>query len=196
MKRVEFIKGLFTAIAVFSFLSFKTKTEDCNTDSDVEGPFFRPGSPDRLDLASGYKKEGKKLLVNGTVFGNDCKTPLNNALIEIWHASPEGNYDLTSDKFLFRGKIYTDDMGRYSFHTLIPKGYKDGGLDRPKHIHYKVISKSHKTLITQLYFQGDEKLKNDPFVLRNKGYKRTKHLKPISSNEFKVRFDIYLQPLI
>jgi len=197
MNRQVFIKKLLMSVLSFSFLSFSAKKRDtCYTDSDVEGPFFRSGSPSRLNLSEGFKGRGKNLTVEGIIYGKDCKTPIENALIEIWHANPEGNYDLTSDKYLFRGKIYTDKMGRYSFETLIPKGYKDGGLDRPKHIHYMIEATGHQTLITQLYFQGDEKLKNDPFVLQNKGYKRTKQLTPISSNEFKIRFDIYLKSKI
>jgi len=195
MKRIKFVKSILVAIVAFPFMSFDfLNKKDCYTDADVEGPFFRDGAPSRINLADSYTGKGVSLIVKGYVYGNDCQTPIKNAQIDIWHASPDGQYDLNSDKYMFRGKLFTDKKGFYQFKTLMPKGYKDGGLDRPKHIHYRVSSDAHKMLITQLYFKGDEKLKNDPFVIQNNGFKRAKTLQEITTGDFEMTFNINLKP--
>jgi len=197
MKRLKFIQSIsamIMAIPLLSFDIFSAKEKECYTDPDVQGPFFRDGAPTRLNLAKGYKGDGDSLLVSGFVFGGDCNTPLINAQIDIWHASPTGEYDLNSDKYLFRGTLFTDKKGCYHYETLVPKGYKDGGLDRPKHIHYRVTANDHKTLVTQLYFTGDEKLENDPFVRMNDGYRRVKTPQKTDVGGYEMTFDINLRP--
>ncbi len=194
MKRINFIKSITAAIIASPLLSFAfNDRRECYTDADVQGPFFRNGAPNRFNLADGYTGKGIPLLVEGYVFGGDCQTPLSNAKIDIWHASPKGEYDQNTDKFLFRAEIFTDNTGFYQFKTMVPKGYKDGGLDRPKHIHYRVTAKEHKMLITQLYFHGDEKLKNDPFVIQNNGFKRAKEFEKSNEGIAKITFNVNLK---
>lgn len=188
IKFFSLVSGVFYSLKVWS-------NSDCHTDQDVEGPFHRANAPYRTDLASGYTGDGKKLVVSGHVHQSDCKTPLPNVTLDLWHASPAGEYDLSSNQFLFRGRIKTNDVGYYEYATLMPKGYKDGGLDRPRHIHYKVSSKGHQALTTQLYFAGDPKLAGDPFVLENNGIKRTIHTKSNSKGELEATFDIYLKTI-
>lgn len=138
----------------------------CHTSADVSGPFHRAGAPFRTDLTEGYSKrvKGDVLEVSGTVFGDDCETPLKDAVLDLWHADPTGEYVMTSDRFLFRARVRMDGNGHYVFRTLIPSPYRDGGLDRPRHIHYIVTAPGHRRLVTQLYFEGDERLDQDTFV--------------------------------
>ena len=197
MKRLKFIQSIAAVIMglpLLSFYIFSAKEKECYTDPDVKEPFFRDGAPTRLDLAKGYEGAGDRLLVSGQVFGGDCSSPLKRAQIDIWHASPKGEYDLSSNKFLFRGTLFTDKKGYYHYETLVPKGYKDGGLDRPKHIHYRITANEHHTLVTQLYFTGDEKLKNDPFVRINDGYRSVKTPQKTAAGDYKMSFDISMRP--
>ena len=36
---------------------------------------------------------GEILYITGTVYANDCETPLPNAIVDIWHASEAGAYN-------------------------------------------------------------------------------------------------------
>lgn len=172
----------------------RAQRNPCVTDTDVQGPFHRRGAPERTDLAKGYEGNGRKLRVAGRVFQADCTTPIANATIDLWHASPEGQYDQTTEKYMFRGVIKTDRSGSYSFDTLIPKGYKDGPLDRPAHIHFIVEAPKFKKLITQIYFKDDPKLEGDIFIKQNNGHKRALSYPINTDGVHEMSFDIVLDP--
>jgi catechol 1,2-dioxygenase len=58
----------------------------------------------------------------------------------------------------------TGKDGRYQFETIYPGPYKmDQRTWRTPHIHYKVHARAHKTLTTQLFFEGAPYLHADPF---------------------------------
>jgi catechol 1,2-dioxygenase len=65
------------------------------TESDIVGPFYRFGAPFRTRLA-GPDEAGDRLVLTGTVFGSDCRTPLPGALIEVWQANNAGLSDRTA----------------------------------------------------------------------------------------------------
>jgi len=167
--------------------------ESCATDNDVQGPFFRAGAPERSNLAVDFAGEGRRLEVSGVVLSADCKTPVAGATIELWHADPLGQYDLKSERFMFRGRIRTDQHGKYTFQTLIPAGYKDGPLDRPAHIHYLLEAPGHRKLVTQLYFDGDPKLDGDIFIRQNRGKKRALPYPRNNQGVHEIEFNLVLK---
>ncbi|MEZ4778779.1 MAG: hypothetical protein R2786_05280 [Flavobacteriaceae bacterium] len=61
---------------------------------------------------------GKTLKVSGTLFSKETELqPCSNALIEVWHLSPNsGDYH--------RGKLITDECGRFTFWTDFPNRTK------------------------------------------------------------------------
>src|SRR5215211_5264817 len=65
------------------------------TTTDILGPFYRPGAPFKTDLVQAGTK-GELLHFSGIVFDKDGKTPVKEALIEIWHCNETGVYDNTS----------------------------------------------------------------------------------------------------
>jgi len=167
----------------------------CHTGSDVAGPFHRPNAPFRDNLTLGMSVKGELIEVRGTVFGNDCKSVLAGALLEIWHSDPKGEYDMRTNDFVGHARIKTSSSGDYYFKTYIPGYYTDAGMDRPKHIHYKISATGHKTLVTQLYFKGDKRLDNDPFVNQNNGLERALPYEKNEKGVYQLRFDIYLRTL-
>ena len=88
--------------------------------------------------------------------------PLKGALLDFWHADHTGAYD--SKGFQLRGKILTDDEGRYALHTIKPIYYGDPKDKRPAHIHVKASARAGPVITTQLYFKGDPWLRHDPGV--------------------------------
>ena len=199
MKRKDFIKN--TAFAAFSLSAFgKVIAQvnggwkgDCETTNDILGPFYRPDAPIRSDLTF-EELVGTRITLKGQVFTDDCVTPLKNAMVEIWHCDSEGEYDNSSAQFLHRARLLTDEKGNYAFHTIIPGKYLNGRLYRPSHIHYRISEKSHKELISQIYFAGDPHITADPWASDPKAEHR---ILPIVPEDIKgsltVLFDIYLR---
>ncbi|MEM7573052.1 MAG: hypothetical protein AAF433_09130 [Bacteroidota bacterium] len=128
---------------------------DCATTADILGPFFRADAPFRQDLTYPDNAIETPLLIRGRLFGADCQQPIANAIVDIWHCDHRGDYDNDSEEYRCRGRVRTKADGSYSFKTFVPPPYGQ----RPKHIHYLVSeAEGHQDLVTQLYFQGDDRL--------------------------------------
>ncbi len=139
------------------------------TEDNIEGPFYRANAPWQTQLV-GPKEPGTLLTISGVVYGPDCRTPLPNITVDVWHANHKGSYDNDgrddppNNAFHLRGRMRTNAQGQYEYKTIVPGRYLNGGTYRPSHIHYKVYGPGHKTLTTQLYFAGDPFIKGDSFV--------------------------------
>jgi catechol 1,2-dioxygenase len=132
------------------------------TGSDVRGPFHISGAPQRTRLA-GDDEPGEAMVIEGTVFGPDCQTPVAGALLDVWQADAEGSYHEAGQDYRLRGQMMTDEQGKYRFETIRPGHYPLGGSMRPAHIHFTITRPGFRPLTTQLYFKGDPHLApNDP----------------------------------
>ncbi|OHC30332.1 MAG: twin-arginine translocation pathway signal protein [Pseudomonadales bacterium RIFCSPLOWO2_12_59_9] len=150
------------------------------TAGDILGPYYRFGAPFLAKLA-GPEEAGERLVVSGTVLSADCRTPIANALVEIWQANSAGLYDTQTPRnftdqghFHLRGMLYTDAKGRYRIETVMPGRYpvppnlpgleQYGGITRPAHIHFRVMESLHVPVTLQLYFAGDPYNAKDPWA--------------------------------
>jgi len=177
MKRRKFTKlaGISAvAISTTGFIQFNGESYggDCETTTDILGPFYRPDSPVRnnlvIDGAPGDIAE-----LSGIVRHKDCQTPYENAKVELWHCSAEEIYDNESSEFRYRGTTYCDGEGKYKFTTQMPVPYDVGGGDiRPAHFHLLISASGYQSLITQIYFTGDPYLEKDAFSASNKSKSR------------------------
>lgn len=142
------------------------------TDANIEGPYYRAGAPLRSNLLDA-DVSGVALLLTGRVLSLDCRSPLSNAELDIWHADDLGHYDndgslhLPADRFRLRGRIKTDKNGAFSLSSIVPGRYLNGKVYRPAHVHVKVVAAGHQGLTTQLYFPGDPFNDVDPFISRS-----------------------------
>lgn len=125
---------------------------DAPTTSQTEGPYFTPNSPRKTD----FRKDaaGEALTLAGFVLGTDC-TPIRGALVDLWHANADGDYDNAG--YLLRGHQYTDGDGRFIFETIAPGLYPG----RTRHYHVKVQRPGGRILTTQLYFPGEPRNAGD-----------------------------------
>lgn len=197
MQRRTFIKdAAFGAIAVTAsgFVSFDgTKyIGDCETTTDILGPFYRPGSPVRNNmLVAG--DAGIKVLLDVRIKHNDCVTPLKNAKVEIWHCSPTGEYDNSTDEFRYRATAFTDNEGKYYFNTILPIPYEAGRNNfRPAHFHLMITAENYQPLITQIYFAGDKHLSTDSSSSSPTAKRRILNIQTLSDKSKKVSFDMSL----
>ncbi len=139
------------------------------TPSDIEGPFYRPGIPIGGDLDV-HGDDGQPLRIEGRILDAGC-SPISGAVVEIWHATPvapagqpgdtNASYDDT-DEYRYYGQVASDATGGFSFTTLRPGWYLNGGAYRPAHVHLKVWVGGVERLTTQLYFDDDPFNDEDP----------------------------------
>ena len=134
--------------------------ESPETENNWQGPFYKLGAPVRSVLLE-KGMAGTPLTVMGCILDTHGR-PLKGALLDVWHADHKGSYDNMG--FLLRGKLYTDDEGRYTLRTVKPLYYGEPGDMRPAHIHVKASFGKSPILTTQLYFKGDPWINNDAGV--------------------------------
>ncbi|MEN3377341.1 MAG: hypothetical protein V7604_2696 [Hyphomicrobiales bacterium] len=120
---------------------------DAPTARQTEGPFFKPSSPERVELIE-PGMGGQPLELVGFVLTRGCK-PVAGALIDFWQADHKGEYDNAG--FGLRGHQFTDAEGRFRLRTIVPGVYEG----RTRHIHVKAQPKGGRVLTTQLYFPGE-----------------------------------------
>ncbi|MFK8911569.1 carbohydrate-binding protein, partial [Streptomyces sp. YS-3] len=126
---------------------------DHPTPEQIEGPYFKPNSPERTSLLD-TGTPGTRLTVTGYVFGRAC-LPLSGVLLDFWQADTNGAYDNTG--FRLRGHQYTDARGAFTLTTIVPGLYPG----RTRHIHVKAQAPGRPVLTTQLYFPGEPRNTTD-----------------------------------
>ncbi|WP_336515444.1 hypothetical protein [Pollutibacter soli] len=194
MKRRDFIfnSGL-SVIAVSSsgFIHFDGQKfiGDCETTTDILGPFYRPDSPVRSSLVFPGAK-GTPVELSGKIRHTDCVTPYVNAKVELWHCDSEGQYDNSTQEFRYRGTVFTDDKGNYKFNTMMPVPYGGVGFIRPAHFHLMVTAKGYMPLVTQLYFEGDEHIKDDPASSAATSKSRILKVQKLKSGSQKIVYNV------
>ncbi|HWP47669.1 MAG TPA: intradiol ring-cleavage dioxygenase [Candidatus Limnocylindrales bacterium] len=154
------------------------------TESTILGPFYRAKAPN-LELGANIalKEEGEPVVVRGQVTDLDGK-PIANALLDVWHASAQGLYDIQdpSQEISMRGRFLTNTRGEYWFRTIKPSSYPiphDGPVGemlaefrrhpyRPAHIHFIVSAEGYETVVTHIFVEGDPYLDSDAvFAVKN-----------------------------
>ncbi|MEU2554727.1 carbohydrate-binding protein [Streptomyces sp. NPDC014940] len=126
---------------------------DDPTPEQIEGPYFKPNSPQRTSLLE-PGMPGTRLTVTGYVFGRAC-LPVTGALLDFWQADNDGAYDNTG--FRLRGHQYTDSRGSFALTTIVPGLYPG----RTRHIHVKLQAPGRPVLTTQLYFPNEPRNNTD-----------------------------------
>ena len=149
------------------------QVDNCRrTTRDITGPYWREGIPIRNDFDL-YGQSGSRLTLSGFVQDANCR-PIPNAVIEMWHAHPSSiaaadhrpmilDYDTGSPHFRYYGQFATDARGRYEMSTKLG-WYLNGATLRPSHIHVKIYVEGTERLTTQLYFEGDPFIADDPWA--------------------------------
>ena len=174
--RREFIRGSAIAsagllLAPFAAMAGNGGTAECApTTADIEGPYYLANSPMRATLAQ-PDEPGTRLVIAGTVYYNDCTTPVVGAIVDVWAANDAGCYNNNNecsphgdDRYNLRGRMLTDAAGVYSYSTVKPGRYLNGNTYRPSHIHYKISSPGGPLVTTQLYFAGDPYIPSDAWA--------------------------------
>lgn len=143
------------------------------------GPFWRMDSPRTPNGGSILRSDtpGPALFTSCRIVDPQGQ-PIADVEVDVWQASPVGlyeNQDPTQADMNLRGKFTTDAEGRFAFRSVKPAGYPvptDGPVGellraqrrhpyRPAHLHFLGFKPGYKTLITQVFVDGDERLESD-----------------------------------
>jgi protocatechuate 3,4-dioxygenase beta subunit len=129
------------------------------TPTQIEGPYYKIGSPRRASLIE-PGITGTPLVLVGRVL-NEHGKPIPNAILDFWQSDDRGNYDMVGT--LLRGHILSDGDGRYSLETIVPACYEPR---QARHIHVKIQAVS-RPYTTQLYFSDDPDRAKDNFYSKD-----------------------------
>lgn len=132
---------------IFSQMNIILPAPVCNsvTPSQMEGPYYKAGTPERHSLLE-EGMDGTRLILVGYVLDQNCQ-PLPNAWLDFWQADAGGEYDNAG--YRLRGHQYTDAQGRYYLETVLPGLYNSRPIE---HIHVKIQPQGGEVLTSQLYF--------------------------------------------
>lgn len=120
------------------------------------------------DTIPGFHEYEPKLLLSGTIYQVDGKTPAQDVILYIYHTNREGIYpsDSTSADWgrrhgIHRGWIKTDQTGQYEFWTFRPASYPN--REESEHIHLTVLEPDKNE-----YYLDEIVFENDPFLTEAK----------------------------
>jgi len=201
MHRRNFIKSsalCAVAVSTSGFIRFDGNNYlgDCETTTDILGPFYRPDSPVRSNLLI-KGDSGDLMELTGVINHKDCITPFKKAKVELWHCSSKGVYDNSSAEFRYRGTTYSDDKGHYSFQTILPVPYEvGGGRIRPAHFHLMITAEGYQPLVTQLYFTGDAHLEKDASSSSPTAKRRLLQIQTLPDGSKKVVFTVGMSDIL
>ena len=116
------------------------------------------------DTLPDFGEKGPKLIVYGTLFQSDGKTPAPNVILYIYHTDQKGHYTPSPSQSgqgrrhgYIRGWIKSGADGKYKFYTLKPAPYPGNSI--PAHIHPIV-----KEPGINEYYIDEFVFSDDPFV--------------------------------
>ena len=86
------------------------------------------------------RDDGEPMVISGTVYMPDGKTPAPNTLIYFYHTDKYGIYGREGQHThgRFRGWMLTDDRGRYEFASIRPASYPNS--TQSQHVHMTVTT--------------------------------------------------------
>jgi len=172
--RREFLRRAALAAAAFPFLlNCKSDTLAQKSEADVLSLIkknARPASAEGMGaidapvnagaraVLSTDADKGEKMMISGTVFQPDGKTPAPNTLIYLYHTDIEGYYGRRAGEHKhgrYRGWLLTDKQGKFEFTTIKPAPYPENRF--AAHIHMTVTTLNMKEdWIDSILFEDDK----------------------------------------
>ncbi|WP_299819881.1 intradiol ring-cleavage dioxygenase [uncultured Pontibacter sp.] len=124
-----------------------------------------PQSIDATDTSKAWSGDGDKLVLTGTVYRSDQKTPAPDILLYYWQTNEDGLYadkqglnpDVKRHGYI-RGWVKTDRQGKYTIYTIRPAPYPNNTM--PAHVHMLV---KEPTLANE-YYIDDVVFEDDPLL--------------------------------
>jgi protocatechuate 3,4-dioxygenase beta subunit len=137
------------------------RCEGCEAIYESKVPFDALNEIDTLPI---FNESGPKLVVSGTVYKSDGKTPAPGVVLYVYQTDQTGRYRVTDAETgwgrrhgSIRGWMKTNTRGQYKFYTIRPASYSKTGP--PAHIH-TIVKETDKNE----YYIDDFHFDDDPFL--------------------------------
>lgn len=168
---------LFLCSVVFFFsissCSQATKKHTTNLKTEItnqkkpswSGTFEAPKNVSWRTIIPPKGEPGEKLIISGTVYFPDGKTPAKDVIVYVYHTNNRGIYPKKGDENghgkyhgYLRGWMKTDANGKYEFETIRPAPYETHAGE-PAHIHYTIEHPNYSEYwLTGLWFSDDPRV--------------------------------------
>lgn len=126
--------------------------------AEAMGAIDAPADVSWKTVLSTDADKGEQMIISGTVFEADGKTPAPNVLIYLYHTDIEGFYGRKSGEHKhgrYRGWLLTDAKGKYELQTIKPAPYPENRF--AAHIHTTLTTKNmQEDWIDSTLFEGDK----------------------------------------
>lgn len=132
-------------------------------------------APDNVSWKTALSKKSDKdepMIISGTIFQPDGKTPAPDILIYFYHTDIEGYYGRGNGEKQhghFRGWMLTDAKGRYEFSSIKPAAYPNRTF--AAHVHMTLTGKNFREdSIDSILFEGDKFITAEERIVRKGGF--------------------------
>ena len=150
--------------------STSTQPDACDSpDADIECYFIN--MPETLESTMIIPSEGEtaeELIITGTIFKADGKTPYQNVILYAYHTDSKGYYSKRGNETgiqKWHGKLHgwckTDSSGRYTIKTIRPAPYPNNSI--PAHIHSAIKMPDNFSLHINDFVFTDDPLVNEKY---------------------------------
>ena len=176
-------------------------TPEC-VGSQTVGPYYAIGLDHLVsETLAGPQAGGEPITLSGTVFDADGE-PIPDAIVELWQASPGGQYHehqeigraRNLDGFLGFARLSTHSGGTFHVQTVIPGavGFPDGREQAPHIVVLLFMRGLMRHLVTRIYFPNHALNAHDPVLLLvPEGRRATLIANPIGPQT--LHWDIHMQ---
>ena len=145
---------------IVSFLAFLF----CGCGQTGNSNNFATINKDTLDIPSKIKMvtgrgPGEPMIISGTIYLSDGKTPAKDAILSVWHTDTKGYYIEGGGGAgelhpRIHGRMKTGADGKYEFRSIRPAPYPSNSA--PAHIHGHISAPNFPEYPIIYYFEGDK----------------------------------------
>jgi protocatechuate 3,4-dioxygenase beta subunit len=139
---------------------------------------------------------GERMIVSGTVYASDGKTPIKGAVVYAYHTDARGYYSREQrgpSNPRLKGWMRTNADGRFQLHSIRPGAYPEGNV--AAHVHFFVTPPGAKEQLFELRFENDPLLPDDMDKRANRGgYYLLQRIARDEEGVWRCSADIVLRP--